>query len=441
PPFIQRISPLGAMAGRDVDVQLFGVNLPVNQVKVKIGRTAPNPIPIRVETNGLFSNVRMLSVSSLADRPEVEPNNQLEQAYAVTNSVWINGTIEQAGDQDWYSFTGRKGEKKTVEISARRLGSPLDARLTLMNATQTVLAVNDDLEDKSSGLLTHHADARIDFTLPENGTYFVRLDDLQRKGGPEYAYRLSISKEKQDFQLRLVPSSVCVPQGGHALVTVQAIRTGGFTGEIQLSLSDAPEGIELQRAVIPEGASSVQMMIAASDRVEQQLIALEIEGEAQCDSKTQRRRAVPAEDRMQAFLYRHWVPANDFLVRVSPPKPVTVTLDLPVDGVFHARPGSEIVIPASLTSLDKTRKGIQLMLVDPPEWLTLKTANLPMRSGRIVLEVSPNAEPDDTATVLLQGVVRIDKLPSDPDYMISPKGVNKTAHDFTIDALSIRITN
>ena len=45
-------------------------------------------------------------------------------------------------------------------------------------------------------------------TLPAHGTYFLHLADVQHKAGPEYAYRLRVSRPRPDFDLRLVPASI-----------------------------------------------------------------------------------------------------------------------------------------------------------------------------------------------------------------------------------------
>ncbi|MEI7851669.1 MAG: hypothetical protein WCH86_07535 [Kiritimatiellales bacterium] len=443
-PFIERIFPLGGAVNSTADVSLYGANLPYTKMNLKTGYNAPDIQQIRVEKNGLRSNVRNFSVSPLPDSPEREPNNQFSQAQAVTNDIVINGTIGKPGDQDWFCFDGRAGEKKTVEVLARRLGSPLDSRLTLFNAQKQSLATNDDFADKSFGLITHQADSRMDVTLPATGTYFVRLNDQLGKGGADYAYRLMIGKEQPDYQLRIVPASLRIPRNGTAIVTVHAIRSGGFTGEIQLSAPDAPPGIEIQRSVIPGGADSARVVIAAKPRAEEQTIALEIEGSADCGLRTVKRRAVPAEDMMQAFLYRHLVTAKQLLVEITDPDPATVTLNFPPDGVFKVHPGEEIRINSIVKWLnDKERAPIKLTLAEPPEWLTLKTGNISKKSGEIILTVSPNAEPGDTATVLLSGTIKISKSSDDPDYNPLPafKGKNKNAVDFTIDAISIEVTN
>ena len=438
-PFIERIFPLGGSENSEVTVALSGVNLPRKKMTIKTGGNAPDIQQIQVENNGLLSNRRVFSVSPLPDRLETEPDNLVSEACLVTNAVVINGTIEKPGDQDWFRFEGRRGEQKTIEVFARRLGSPLDSCLTLFDDTQHLLALNDDVADKSFGLITHQADSRIDITLPENGTYFVRLDDQQNKGGNDYAYRLSIGKEHPDFQLRIVPSSLRIPRNGAAIATVHAIRYGGFTGPIDLSVMDAPYGVELQRAEIPEGVDSAKIMIVAKPRAEEQMMTLEIEGKAACGSRTVHRRAIPAEDMMQAFLYRHLVPAQQLLVQITDPEPVTVSLNIPKDGVFRARPGSEITLNSTVRWLNGARKIIRLTLAEPPEWLTLKTTTLDRVGGEVILSVSPNAEPGDTATVLLNGTIRITKSPKDPGYNPVQKFMNNKALDFSIDAISIQI--
>jgi hypothetical protein len=171
------------------------------------------------------------------------------------------------------------------------------------------------------------------------------------------------------------------------------------------------------------------------------MTALDIEGEGDCGWQTLRRRAVPAEDMMQAFIYRHLVAAQKLLMQVTDPEPITVSLNLPKDRAVKARPGSEIKLNASVKWHDSSKKGIKLQLSDPPEWLTLKTGNLGGQGGQIILNVSPNAEPGSTATVLLNGILRT-KIPvDDPNYNPVVKFKNFKVVNFAIDAVSIEITN
>lgn len=439
-PFIERIEPLGGPIDSTVNVRLYGVNLPDDRMRLSTGHRAPEMQPVQVQKDGFVSNRRLFSVSSLPDSKENEPNDRFTQACAVPHALVINGKMNAPGDQDWFSIAGAQGQALTAEVHARRLGSPMDARLMLLDAQQHVLAVSDDVEDKSIGLATHHADPRIDFTLPEKGTYYIRLDDVQGKGGADFSYRLTLAQEQPDFRLRIIPSSLRIPKDGSAVATVHALRSGGFNGEITLSLAGSTGGIEILRNVIPAGADKAKIVIAATPQATTGLMPLEFTGMAQCGGQTVRRRVVPAEDMMQAFLYRHLVPAQELLIQITQPEPVTVTLTPPEGELYRVRPGSQIVLHSQVKWRDASRRGIRLTLTDPPEWLTLKTANIAARGGDIILDVNPNAEPGESATVLLNGTARIPKDPSSPDFNPIAKWQNNTVIDFSIDAVSVMIT-
>ena len=173
---------------------------------------------------------------------EKEPNNRKENAQRVSLPVIVNGRIDQPGDWDVFRFDGRAGEEIVAEVSARRLDSPLDSLLRLTDAAGRELAVNDDAEDKGAALLTHQADSFLRFKLPASGAYYLHLGDTQGKGGPDYAYRLRISRPQPDFALRMVPSSINARAGATVPVTVYALRRDGFAGDIVLKLKDAPSG-------------------------------------------------------------------------------------------------------------------------------------------------------------------------------------------------------
>ena len=304
---------------------------------------------------------------------------------------------------------------------------------------QQVLAISDDAVDKSIGLATHHADARIDVKLPMNGTYYIRLDDAQGKGGADVSYRMTLAQEKPDVQLRLVPASLRIPKEGSVVATVHALRTGGFSDEITVSLTGAPSGLELRQNVIPAGATKASIVIAATPQAKDGLYHLQLEGTASCGGHPLHRPVVPAEDMMQAFFYRHLVSSQQLLVQVAPPDPVTVTLLPPDDGIYGVRAGSSIRIRSQVTWRDDSRRGIKLALVAPPEWLTLITERIQPRGGDIILNISSNAEVGDTATVLLNGTLRMPKDASSPDYNPIAKWMNNTDIEFAIGAIPVTI--
>ena len=231
--------------------------------------------------------------------------------------VVINGHIGKPGELDIYKFTGHAGQQIVAEIFARRLDSPLDSFLRLTDADDKQLAFNDDFEDKGTGLNTHHADSYLTATLPADGTYFIHLTDTQGKGGPDFAYRLRLSEPQPDFELRVVPSSISLRAGMSAPLTVFALRRDGFTNAINLELKDAPKGFSLSGARIADGQDKAQFTLKAPSQPSEKPVDIAIDGTAMIAGKLVTRAALPAEDMMQAFLYRHLVPSKELAVAVN----------------------------------------------------------------------------------------------------------------------------
>jgi hypothetical protein len=233
--------------------------------------------------------------------------------------VIVNGRIDRPDDWDVFEIAGRAGQTVVAEVHARRLDSPLDSVLKLTDATGKTLAFNDDREDLGSGLNTHHADSYLMVELPADGAYYVCVGDTARNGGEEYAYRLRISEPRPDFALRVVPSSVALRGKSVAAVTVYAIRRDGFAGAIKLGLKDPPAGFSAPTVSMSGTQDMVRLSVKTDLTATEQPVTLRVEGVAKIEDRDVAHEAVPAEDRMQAFLWRHLVPAEDLKVTVFDP--------------------------------------------------------------------------------------------------------------------------
>jgi hypothetical protein len=326
-------------------------------------------------------------VDSLAETLEKEPNNSPKNARRVKLPLTVNGQVDQPGDWDVFRFEGRAGEKIVAEVYARRLDSPLDSVLKLTNAAGKQLAFNDDHEDKGSGLETHHADSLITATLPAKGMYYLYLGDAQQKGGAEYAYRLRISEPRRDFDLRVVPSSINLAGGMTVPITVYALRRDGFSDEISLSLEDAPRGFTLSGGLVPAGQDRVRLTLTAPPAPLKEPRSLSLEGRAMIQGTYIRRQAVPAEDMMQAFAYRHLVPAKDLKVSVTrrgvfrTPVEILGARHLKLLAGETVRLGVRMSMPAN-----NVLGNVQFELSDPPEGISLREASLNQEGSELVLE-------------------------------------------------------
>jgi hypothetical protein len=115
---------------------------------------------------------------------EKEPNNGFAEAQAVTLPLRLDGVIGQERDIDLYRFSGKSGQKVSVEILAARFGSPADLNLTLYDAERNVLAQCDDTPEGS--------DPVIAFNLPRDGVYFLGVQESNDLGGKQFGYRLRV---------------------------------------------------------------------------------------------------------------------------------------------------------------------------------------------------------------------------------------------------------
>ena len=313
-PFVTGIFPLGGRTGTATTVSLLGWNLPVATL-TEDGKKGPGVYSLFARGAGGISNAVPFALDNLPECVEKEPNDAPAAAQRVTLPLIINGRIDRPGDWDVFSFEGRAGQQIVAEVIARRLDSPLDSVLKLTDAAGRQLAFNDDHEDKATGLNTHHADSWLSATLPAQGVYYLYLGDAQQKGGPEYAYRLRISPPRPDFELRVAPSAINLP-GGSTPLTVYALRKDGFAGEIALSLRNAPAGFTLSGSV-PAGQEKASVTLSVSPPFPKDPVGLVLEGRATIEGQPVVRPVVPAEDMMQAFAYRHLVPAQELKVMVG----------------------------------------------------------------------------------------------------------------------------
>jgi len=316
-PFVTSIFPLGGTAGQPVSLALQGWHLPLPTLDITEPGRGPGVFSLSVREHGLLSNPVRFALSSRPSQLETEPNDAGAAAQTLTLPVVIDGRIDRAGDEDHFRFAGRGGDEVVAEVLARRLGSPIDSVLTLTDAAGRRLATNDDWDDKGSGLLTHHADSRIRVTLPADGTYSLRVADTQRRGGPDYGYRLQIGPPQPDFELRVVPSALNLRAGATVPVTVHALRRDGFSGEIVLGLQNAPAGFALSGARIPAAQDVVRVTLTIPANAREGTLPLTVLGAATILGRDVVHRAMPADDRMQAFAYRHLVPARELRVNVA----------------------------------------------------------------------------------------------------------------------------
>jgi len=170
--------------------------------------------------------------------------------------VTINGRIFPREDVDIWSFAATAGETYTCEVNATRLGSPLEARLEVLDPNGRRVAEAID----GAG-----ADARLHFTAATSGTYQVRIHDINFGGLQDYVYRLTITAGPIVEQLYPLggqrgmvagftlsgqnlsaePVEIALPSEGETSLH-QIEVSGNRSNPFLIELSDLPEQLEIE---------------------------------------------------------------------------------------------------------------------------------------------------------------------------------------------------
>lgn len=200
-PRLLTTSPMGGQVGTEVEVTISGEHLDdpgemlfsdphLSAVKKLDGAGNPEPnkyvVAIAADTPpGLYearvltrlglSSSRIFSVGTL---PEVmqKPNTSLSTAMELqVNSICNAATTARSIDH--YAFTAKQGARIIVDCAARGIDSKLEAVLVIADANG-----RDLLVERRGGLL--------DFDVPVDGRYTIKVHELTYKGGSSCFYRL-----------------------------------------------------------------------------------------------------------------------------------------------------------------------------------------------------------------------------------------------------------
>ena len=378
-PFVTACFPLGAAAGSRTTGRLTGWNLPQSEVELDTRPGGGAVRAVRVTGHGMVSNPVAFAVDDLPDVAESEPNNDPKSAQLVPWPCVVNGCINQPGDLDVFRLAAPGGATLVVEVAARRLGSPLDSVVRVTDAAGKILGWNDDSMPKDGalqlgdGLLTHHADSRLYLTLPAKGPFFVQIEDAQHQGGGAYGYRLRLAPAKPDFALRITPSAINLLPGQSAPVTVHVDRRDGFSGAVTLGLDAMPAGWGVSGNVIPAGHEHLRLTVQAPMDAAAGVIPLRLTGTARVGGVEFTRQAEACDDTMQAFLWRHLVPARECLAAVMAGKArAPLARRIGDEGIIAVPAGGEAVVNFLVQGW-VARRGVEVVTVEAPEGLGVRS--------------------------------------------------------------------
>jgi WD40 repeat protein len=133
-PYVTACYPVSVPANQEAQVELIGYNLPPG-TRVTVPAGPPGDRPVAIDTER-FRSDRALQVlaSATAELLEAEPNDTAEKATPLTAPGSVNGRIASVGDADLYRFEAKGGQRWLIEAEGERRGSPIDARLEVLDA-------------------------------------------------------------------------------------------------------------------------------------------------------------------------------------------------------------------------------------------------------------------------------------------------------------------
>jgi hypothetical protein len=248
--YADTIFPLGGQRGASTAVIFDGGNLPATaKVDVDLKQAGSETKFIAVAPPGSPAAPFLFAVS---DYPEL-----IEPSAPVALPAVINGRLARDGEVDRYRIAVSPGDKLLFEVQARELGtSKIESIVTAYDASGKKLDSAGDKplpEDVFAVQVNSRTsnDPFLNLTVPEGVQEItLAIEDLARRGGDRFAYRIVARKQDQDFQLSLATPQVNVPQGGTAIAVVTADRRG-YDGPIHLTIEDLPPGIRVEAGMIP----------------------------------------------------------------------------------------------------------------------------------------------------------------------------------------------
>lgn len=177
---------------------------------------APGVVPLTAKTAAGSS----APVHFIVDRfPAVADAASIDSArkgLPVQLPATLVGTIDRAGQADYFRFTAKAGQEIGAQIFTAALGSKLDPDFELTDVGGRVLA---------SG-----AAGRLAFKCPADGTYAIGVRDKDYRGAGDMFYRLAVG----DIPVLTAVRPTGVQRGTEATVTLEGVHLSAKTATVKV---------------------------------------------------------------------------------------------------------------------------------------------------------------------------------------------------------------
>lgn len=283
-PSITTTSPQAAAPGKSIDVTIRGANLAgatklwtsfaaeatlspdvkdngknAAQVVYRIDvpdTTTPGIHGIRIVTPGGVSPLKLFVVDDLSSLAQNRANKSPAAAQEITTPIAIDGVMGSLS-RNYYKFKAEAGQQLSFEVLARRIGSPLDPMIRILDTAGHELTYSDDEPGLS-------ADSQLSYKFEKAGEYLVEVRDIRYQGGGNYVYRLRVG----DFPCINVPFPMGAQRGQTIDVTFAGSNVEGLQ-PVNLQIPSDPQREWINVAAKrPGGTSSGFATMSIGDGVE-----------------------------------------------------------------------------------------------------------------------------------------------------------------------------
>lgn len=260
--------PPGGPQGKPFDVEWFGDPRGTFRQKITLQAPAVDGLarvqPVR---DGQMSPLLVpFRVTSAPVTLEQEPNNDPKAASKTSAPAAVAGRMDASDDVDWIRVAAPQGSKWKIAAWGSRLGSPVDLVVGVHrdNDKHDRVTSNDDAEG---------SDAVVQVTTPAEGSFLIRVNDFQKRGGPTCVYWLDIEPMRPEVTVSLAPAVTrtqqrlvaSVPRGNRTALFFNATRSD-FNDAAAVSFDGLPAGVTAFTTPIADGVpGSLVVFEAAAD--------------------------------------------------------------------------------------------------------------------------------------------------------------------------------
>jgi len=351
------------------------------------------------DPSGLVAPLTVL-VSELPIINESAKNDDLGTAQPITLPVVVNGKIESDWDEDLCRFEAQAGDALVFSVDSEKWGSPLDARLTLLDAKGKIVVANDDAKIQGRPL---NRDPKIEHKFKEAGTYYVKVHSLQRRGGEDYVYALTARRQSPGFALSLGAERLAVRRGEKAGWNVAVERQEGFQGEIDVEIQGLPAGVQAQPLHLKGDQASGSLSLVAAADAPLGAAAVEVVARAAVDGAERVVKAQAPAARITGHGpgFANYKSTEGWLAVVEPP---LFSLESAASEVFLVRGGSA-EFGVKVVRRPEAKGELEFELENAPEGVSIENVEMvdQGRMARLTLRASKTAATGRVSDVVVVG--------------------------------------